>query len=332
MPVYNGQAYLERTLDSLLRQNWRDFELLAIDDGSSDATWSILERYAANDPRVRPLRNSANMGQPRTQNRGLDLAQGELIARNDADDLSSPDRLARQVAFMDAHPEVVLLGCQVRLIDEQDRPLGEVAPYPLSDAGIRALMLAHIAFCGPAVMFRRGPVMAQGVRYDPDMSLSEDFDFYSKLLPHGRMANLPQRLLDYREHQASLSHRHTQRQDSLADLISHRNLQAAGLAGAWPEEDWSLMRSWNERALDLTPEQLLRQWGLLQRFLEQALTSLKVAPLDRAIIRRKLLSKEHSAMNLLPRARRPVWLAARVGAAHRLAALAQRALWLLHER
>jgi hypothetical protein len=146
------------------------------------------------------------------------------------------------------------------------------------------------------------------------------------------MANLPQRLLDYREHQASLSHRHTQRQDSLADLISHRNLQAAGLAGAWPEEDWSLMRSWNERALDLTPEQLLRQWGLLQRFLEQALTSLKVAPLDRAIIRRKLLSKEHSAMNLLPRARRPVWLAARVGAAHRLAALAQRALWLLHER
>lgn len=329
MPVYNGQAYLARTIESLLGQTWRDFELLALDDGSSDGTWSILERYAAADPRVRPVRNPANLGQPRTQNRGLELARGELIARNDADDVSAPDRLARQVAFMDAHPEVVLLGCQVRLIDEQDRPLGEAAPYPLTDAGIRALMLAAIAFCGPAVMFRRAPVMAHEVRYDPAMSLSEDYDFYSKLSPLGRLANLPQRLLDYREHQASLSHRHTFRQDSLADLISRRNLEAAGLAGSWSATDWTLMRSWDVRAAGLEPAQLNRQWRLLQRFLGQALPALEVPPLDRAIIRRRLYSKLTHALSLLADNQRPALLAARAGAAHRLATLLERGLWLL---
>jgi glycosyltransferase involved in cell wall biosynthesis len=329
MPVYNGQAYLARTIDSLLRQTWRDFELLALDDGSTDDTWSMLERYAAADPRVRPMRNPANMGQPRTQNRGLELARGELIARNDADDVSATDRLASQVAFIDAHPEVVLLGCQVGLIDEEDRPLGEAAPYPLTDAGIRALMLAAIAFCGPAVMFRREVVMAHEVRYDPEMSLAEDFDFYSKLSRLGRLANLPQRLLDYREHQASLSHRHTLRQDGLADLISRRNLQAAGLAGPWSEADWTLMRSWDARARDLAPEQLARQWRLLGRFLGQAFTELDVPSLDRAIIRRRLISKACHALSQVESGRRPALLSARVGAAHGLAALVERGLWLL---
>lgn len=329
MPVYNGQTYLAHTLDSLLGQTWGDFELLALDDGSSDGTWDMLEAYAAADPRVRPVRNPANLGQPRTQNRGLELARGEYIARNDADDISTPDRLARQVAFLDAHPEVVLLGCQVSLIDEQDRPLGEVAHYPLSDAGIRALMLAAIAFCGPAVMFRRAPALAHGLRYDPDMSLAEDFDFYSKLAPLGRLANLPQRLLLYREHQASLSHRHTHRQDSLADLISRRNLEAAGLAGPWPPEDWSLMRAWDARALDLDQDQLARQWELLRRFLTQTLAPLEVPALDRAIIRRRLYSKAAHSLSLVEAGRRPAALARRVSLAHRLAVLRERALWLL---
>ena len=117
LPVYNGGPFLPRVLASLLAQTWRDFEVLVIDDGSSDGSAEIAAAHARSDPRVRVLRNERNLGLARTLNRGLDEARSPLVARQDVDDLSHPERLARQVAFLEAHAEVALVGAQGWEID-----------------------------------------------------------------------------------------------------------------------------------------------------------------------------------------------------------------------
>ncbi len=330
MSVYNGAAYLGRTLESLLGQTLGEIEIVVMDDGSTDGTRDLLQGFAAVDPRVRPARNSRNLGQPASLNRGLELLRGELIARNDADDLALPERLARQAAFLDARPEVVMVGCQASLIDDQERPLGAAAPYPLSDAGIRALMLASIAFCGPAIMFRRGLVQEGGLRFDPATAYAEDYDFCSRAMAHGRLANLPQTLLAYRVHQASISQKNTERQEDLAEAIAWRNIQNAGLDRLFPREDLALLRAWDVRTAGLNHDQLARQWLLMRRFLDLLQGRLRVGFLDRAIIRRRLLAKLRHSLAILPAAARPPLLLARVSSVQRLASLAQRGAWLLN--
>jgi glycosyltransferase involved in cell wall biosynthesis len=197
LPVYNAAPFLAQAVDSILAQTFADFELIVLDDGSTDATPAILQRYAS-DGRVRLLRQP-NAGVVPTLNRGLDLCTGELIARMDADDIAHPRRLEAQVRFMSMRPEVGLLGTAYRLIDAQGRDLG-AQPVALNDLAIRWASLLTSPFAHPTVMMRRATLERHGLRYSAEAETVEDYDLFARSLEFWRGANLDQPLLQYRVH------------------------------------------------------------------------------------------------------------------------------------
>ena len=197
LPVYNGGAFLAQALDSVLAQTLRDFELIAIDDGSTDASGGILDRTAQADNRVTVVRQT-NAGIIAALNRGIALARGEFIARMDADDVCHPERLARQVAFLDARPEIAVVGCAVTLIDEAGKRIREVE-YPETPEAVAAFLDTGAPLAHPTVMMRRAAVLAVA-GYRDAYKHAEDYDLWLRMAERYRMANLPERLLLYRQH------------------------------------------------------------------------------------------------------------------------------------
>jgi hypothetical protein len=201
LPVYNGEAYLRTTIESLLAQTFEHFELLIVDDGSTDRTSAIATGY--DDPRVRVERFETNRGLSAALNRGLQLATAPLIARQDADDISRPDRLAAQVAFLRAHPDVALVGSLARAIDEAGRPVQAIW-RPVEDPSVRWYALLDNPFIHTSVVFRRDAAMASGgfdAAFDP---FSQDYALWWRIMRRHRVANLPEPLVDYRVNPASI--------------------------------------------------------------------------------------------------------------------------------
>lgn len=200
MPIYNGQDYLRPALDSILAQTYTDFELIIINDGSKDKTRAIVESYT--DPRIR-LINQANRGLVPTLNRALALAKGRYIARHDCDDVSHPTRFERQVAHLDAHPGVVLLGTGYTLLDEAEATIGRFIPF-LDDTTIRQDFLLRNPLGHGTIMLRKSAVTVVG-GYAP-LSYTEDYEYWWRLSGAGEVHNLPESLYDWRVLQSSMSH------------------------------------------------------------------------------------------------------------------------------
>jgi glycosyltransferase involved in cell wall biosynthesis len=200
MSVYNGAAYLKAAIDSILAQTFADFECIIIDDGSTDTTKKIIRSYA--DSRIR-LVEQTNHGLVFSLNQGLKLARADLIARMDADDISLPERLTHQVAFLDAHPDHVLVGCGLSFIDAQGH---ELYPSPLlvNDPEIRLEMLVRCPFAHGSVMYRHEPALQAG-GYRQAAWPAEDYDLWHRLSAFGKFANLDSILFQYREHAAGIS-------------------------------------------------------------------------------------------------------------------------------
>lgn len=226
LPVFNGERFVAAAIGSILAQTWRDLEVIVVDDASTDRTPALLRQIA--DPRVRVLTAAANEGLPRALNRGLDAASGALIARQDADDVSHPQRIERQVAFLEAHGDVALLGTQGRVIDEAGTVVGRV-DRPTAWPAIRWFSLLDTAFIHTSVMFRRAVARAAG-GYDPRLPLAEDFDLWGRMMRTHRAANLDERLVDYRSWHASImgaieqasDAAHATRRRTLADIVRER--------------------------------------------------------------------------------------------------------------
>mgnify|MGYP001166116213 CR=1 FL=1 len=194
MSVYNGRAFLERSLGSILRQTWRDFEFLIIDNCSTDDGWTFLQARARQDARIRLLRNERNLGLAASLNRGLQEARGEYIARMDADDAARPARLARQVEFMERHADVGICGGQIlRHVGAQTH----VGRYPLSAEACDVTLLFHACFPHPAVMLRRAALQTGPHFYDARFEQAEDYDLWARMAETVRGCNLPHILLDY---------------------------------------------------------------------------------------------------------------------------------------
>ncbi len=229
MPVYNAERYLARALESVLGQSFGEFELIVIDDGSTDSSLSLLKRYERHDLRLRLL-SRENRGLVATLNEGLELARGEFVARMDADDLSLPRRFEQQIAFMDANPEVVCLGGYYDLIDWRGRLLTTMTP-PTDHTGIENEMLAgHTPICHPSAMVRREALSRVG-NYDPEMMLAEDLDLWLRLGEIGAMANLPVSIVRYRLHDHSLSEQAGLRQRQVARKACERAYGRRGIQG-----------------------------------------------------------------------------------------------------
>jgi glycosyltransferase involved in cell wall biosynthesis len=205
MAVYNSERYLAQAIESILNQTLSEFELIIIDDGSTDGSLAILQQYAAQDARIR-LHSRDNRGIPQTRNELLDMARAELIAVMDSDDVALPERLAKQVAFLKPQPQVVCLGSAFDLIDAQSRRITTL-PVPLEDAEIQPQILAgHAAIFQPCAMMRRTAVRQVG-GYNPAMTQAEDLDLWLRLGEIGKLANLPEALVQYRLHANSVSER-----------------------------------------------------------------------------------------------------------------------------
>lgn len=207
MPCYNAAATLPRALNSLAAQTYTSFEVIAVDDGSCDATADILMAHARRDARVRVVRQ-AHAGLIAALNHGLAAAHGTFIARMDADDVSLPERLARQATFLEQHPEIGVLGCGVQFVGKPEaRGYAEhVAwlnsmhtPEEISLNRFRESPLAH-----PSVMFRRELIERYGGYRDGDFP--EDYELWLRWLEHGvRMASLPEILFEWHDSAQRLS-------------------------------------------------------------------------------------------------------------------------------
>lgn len=200
--VRDGARYLPPALDDLLAQTFTRFELIVVDDASSDATPAILRAYARRDARLRVLTNERHRGLPASLNRALAAARAPLVARADADDGYAPDRFERQMARMAAEPGLGVLSCGFRRIDGDGRVTGTRTPTT-GDAFIRFQMLFMNALLHPGVMFRTA-LVRQVNGYDEAYWTAQDSDLWARLLPLTRMDNLPDPLVNYRVHTASV--------------------------------------------------------------------------------------------------------------------------------
>lgn len=224
LPIYNGGKYLDAALASLAAQTFRDFEVLAIDDHSTDDSSAIVQAWVGKDARFRLLTNTGPSGLPHGLNFGLQQAVGTYVARMDQDDLSRPTRLAQQVAFLDQHPKIMLVGTGYMPFGP-DRS-GQAIHHPRRATDLAWFCLTNTRFAHPSVMFRRSVVEAVGPY---PIQEAEDFGFFSKVVQKFPTANLPDVLLDYREHGGNMS---TVRREKIAHGVAEtyrRNFSAYGL-------------------------------------------------------------------------------------------------------
>ena len=202
MPVRNAGHFLLDTLASVFGQTFADFEFVVVDDGSTDDTAAILA--AETDPRLRVV-TQQNAGLVASMNRAVLLARGKYVARMDADDRCEPDRLARQVAFLDAHPEVAIVGGAISTMDQDGVQLAPKVLFPATHEQIWAAVGKRPwVMCHPTVMFRRQLAIDAGL-YLPWFEYAEDTEFIARMMTVGRAANLPDVLLHYRLNRGSAS-------------------------------------------------------------------------------------------------------------------------------
>jgi glycosyltransferase involved in cell wall biosynthesis len=197
MPAYNAEKYITEAIDSILAQTFADFEFIIINDGSTDRTAEIVRSYK--DPRIVFVDNEKNQGLITVLNQGMDMARGEYIARMDADDISLPERFAKQIAFMDAHPDVGLLGTQLQIFGYRHWK----SSYPEKIGILDIHKINHINH--PTVMLRKSVFDKYNLRYNHDYIACEDYELWSRVVRYTKVANLPDVLLKYRLHDANES-------------------------------------------------------------------------------------------------------------------------------
>jgi len=224
MPVHNGAAYLSEAIDSILRQSFRDLELLIVDDASTDSSVSIVERYT--DPRIRLLRSAERLKLSGVLNLGLDNAWGDYVARMDADDISLPRRLEIQVWHMNLNPEIGICGTWIRYFGG---PSTAVLKRPVGCEEIRAFTLVDTPFAHPTVMLRRSMMDQHQLRFDGGYYPTEDFELWTRAMRCFPVENLPQVLLRYRVHGQSLTGSDWSKMDEQAVRVIAHHFQEMGL-------------------------------------------------------------------------------------------------------
>ena len=208
MPAYNVEKYIAESIESILNQTFTDFEFLIINDGSTDGTAQIIKEYAKKDKRIRFIDNKKNQGLIAVLNQGLDLCTGEYIARMDSDDISLPERFAKQVEYMEMHPECGLLGTAGQNFGADTNTYYSPEHVDMFD------LLRGVGFYHPSVMMRKSVMDKYNLRYDPRYYLVEDLELWSRMLHVTQECNLPEVLIKYRVHASSVS-------------VANRDLQAA---------------------------------------------------------------------------------------------------------
>lgn len=210
MPVFNAERFVASAIESILGQDFADYEFIAINDGSTDHSREVVAQYAVDDPRIQ-LFDQPNRGLIATLNRGLELARAPFIVRMDADDVSLPGRLRRQHEALLAREDLAVIGGFTQIIDEEGRPL-RIGRYPTGRRDVAAFIERGSPVAHPAVTMRRSAVLSAG-GYRNAFVHAEDYDLWLRLHDMGFVIdNLPFPVLGYRYHEASISMQHRRQQ------------------------------------------------------------------------------------------------------------------------
>ena len=220
MSVYNEERYIQESLDSVLSQTLDNFELIIIDDCSTDKTTEMIEGY--HDSRIRLYRNKKNQGLTKNLNNALRYCRGEYIARMDGDDICLPQRLEKQVQYMEEHQEKMLIGCRTQTFGEQNL----VSRLPDHSEQLRIMLLLRPVLAHPSFMMRRRLVTEFGFHYDESFRSAQDYDFAQRVSERFAIGIVPEVLLRYRTHKKQVSSKASGEQYQNADRVRYRQLQA----------------------------------------------------------------------------------------------------------
>jgi glycosyltransferase involved in cell wall biosynthesis len=219
MPVYNGDKYLREAIDSILNQTFEDFEFIIINDASTDETLSILNSYA--DSRMKIHINKRNLGVAKSLNIGLRMAKGKYIARQDADDISMPNRLATQVDFLDRHPDYAAVGTLAKIINENSEEM-LLFKRPTKDIDIRKFLEKDNCMIHGSVMIRISSLIEVGF-YDEEMERSQDYELWLRLAKRYHMKNISDFLYCRRKQNRNSSINYILEQQTFVALAKIKN-------------------------------------------------------------------------------------------------------------
>ena len=225
IPVYNREKYIGEAMNSVLAQTFTDFELLVIDDGSTDRSRAIVQSYS--DSRIRLYCNDTNEGIPKTRNRAVELARGEYLAFLDSDDWACPKRFAKQVTFLESHPECAAVGAWIEWMNAAGRPLGRFQRKPVLSNEIAAQRLFRQGITNSATMART--VVLREYGYREEYVVSEDFDLWSRITANHKLATLPEVLVRCRVHENRVTYEQSHRAKSMRLSIYAAQLRALGV-------------------------------------------------------------------------------------------------------
>jgi glycosyltransferase involved in cell wall biosynthesis len=256
MPVYNGEKFVDEAIRSILCQSYLNFEFLIINDGSTDKTEDIVLSYQ--DKRIRYVKNEKNIRLIATLNKGLDLSRGKYIARMDADDISLPNRLEKQVSFLERNLSVGLLGTWVKTIGQ---PKESEVRFKQGNEAIRLELLFHNYFHHPTVMIRANVLRENKLKY-PSVLHAEDYAFWLEIAKYTQLEILPEILVFYRTHEENISKIHEDVQANQTDLLRKKQLDNYGIR--YTETELSLYFKLLSHNTDFSES----EFGLLISFLK----------------------------------------------------------------
>ena len=196
IPVYNRELYVGEAIESIVAQTFADFEILLVDDGSTDHSVEKIRSFS--DPRIRLVCNEGNLGIPKTRNKGVELARGQYMAMLDSDDRAYPERLEKQVAFLDAHPEYAQVGSWCRMMDAQGHVLDKIKRQPAAPDDIHAQFLFRCAMSNRSIMARTALLKEYG--YRNDFPRCQDYELHVRLAKQYKLGNIPECLVYGRIH------------------------------------------------------------------------------------------------------------------------------------
>lgn len=224
MPVYNGEDFVGEAIESILGQTYTNFKFIIVNDGSTDRTEEVINRYR--DQRIDLVNHDTNLGIPHTRNHGHDLAGGEYLALMDADDIANPRRLERQVTFLDQHQDIGVCGTWYEKLSSFRK--SEIQ-FPVRHEEILFMLLFDNCFGQNTIMMRRSFIEKHHLRYDVKFPYSEDYDFWVRCSKHMRLANIPESHVVYRYHTGNSSHRFSEEMARHADRVRCRHLETFGI-------------------------------------------------------------------------------------------------------
>ena len=286
MPLYNAERFVGESIENVLRQTVGDFELIVIDDASTDASAEIARAYAAKDDRIVLMHNELNSGAARTRNRALDAARGKFITFMDADDLCSPERFAKQLAFFERHPQTdTMFGTRGGENDELK------IQVPLTHEEIQYQLFFGCPFGMSSVMLRSEPFKRTGIRFRECMA--EDYQLWVDLSEHLRMANIPEYLTFYRRWEDQISTRQLDRQTLSAQLTQQEQL-ARKLGVRLSDDEARIFTRFSLRTGDVKKRELASYRRILTRLYKAGIRHSH----DPKLLKRQLMRRYKMACGL----------------------------------